>query len=299
MVIERIPIVAGSFYPRTESACRESLEACLAAVLPAAQERAGRPRVGVVPHAGWMFSGPTAATTFVDFAQRARDTRAFVLLGAVHVGGVSRPTIFSTSPASWKTPLGAVPLDAAIAKALLAALRPGFVEVATEAHEDEHSIEVQLPFIAHLFPRASIVPIAVPPHPSAIELGAALAEVVRAQPDVAIIASSDLTHYGPRYHFTPRGRGEEALAWVREVNDAAILERITELDAEALLPMARSRQNACGAGAVTAAIAAARALGATRADVLAYTTSADVRPELGGRENFVGYAAATASCAAS
>jgi hypothetical protein len=242
-----------------------------------------------------VFSGATAAAAFRDLAERAPDTRSFVLLGAVHVSGVSRPTIYATTAACWQTPIGSVSIDADLASAIRDAARE-LVDVGGDAHEDEHSLEVEVPFVAHLFPDAKLVPIAVPPAPAATALGARLAEVLRAREAVAIVASSDLTHYGPRYRFTPHGRGAGALDWVKRENDAAIVDRMAALDADAILPMARERQNACGAGAIAAALAAARGLGAARGDVLAYTTSADARPDLAGREDFVGYVAVTASC---
>ncbi len=100
------------------------------------------------------------------------------------------------------------------------------------------------------------------------------------------MASTDLTHYGPHYGFEPKGRGPEALRWVREQNDPAFIDAVAGGDAGQVLAVAQRRHNACSAGGVAALMALAAAEGAAFAP-LAYATSADARP--GDRDNFVGY----------
>lgn len=285
----RRPAVAGSFYPREEAACRAALEGHLAeARLTSAAFTAAPARVGVVPHAGWVFSGTTAASTFLAFARASPPPRTFILLGAVHVPGVRHPSLYADHEAAWWTPLGNVGLDLEVTGLLLAAdAAVGVVQ--PEAHEGEHSIEVQVPFVRLLFPEARIVPIAVPPTSSALRLGEALGAVLRQRPDVVVVASTDLTHYGPRYGFLPHGRGAAGRRWVRDTNDAEMLEAMTDLRAADVLTLSGLHHNACGPGALAAALQAARSCGAERGQCLAYTTSADARPDLGG-EDFVGYA---------
>jgi hypothetical protein len=108
---------------------------------------------------------------------------------------------------------------------------------------------------------------------------------------VLLVASTDLTHYGPNYRFTPKGVGSEALRWVKEENDSRMLDAIRRMDAESLVGLARECKNACGPAATACVLAAARELGATAAHVLEYTTSHDVLPR-GEPTNFVGYVGA-------
>lgn len=174
------------------------------------------------------------------------------------------------------------------------ALAGDLLEDNPRAHVGEHSIEVQVPLIQHLFPDAKIVPIAVLPEPAATEIGLAVARAIRNSGcDAVCLGSTDLTHYGPAYGFTPRGYGEKAIQWVRDENDRRMIDLALRLDAEAAVPEAESRTNACGSGAVAATLAAARQLGAERGCLVHYTTSYDVmREQMGERDSdaAVGYA---------
>jgi len=103
---------------------------------------------------------------------------------------------------------------------------------------------------------------------------------------LSVIGSTDLTHYGPNYGFSPKGQGSEAEKWVREKNDRAVIDKMTALDGEGVINEALSSRNACCGGAAAAAIEAAKCLGAVKAQKIAYTTSL----EKGGGSSFVGYA---------
>ena len=108
---------------------------------------------------------------------------------------------------------------------------------------------------------------------------------------VGYLGSTDLTHYGPRYQFTPHGVGPEGLRWAKDVNDRRMLDVMIELREEDAVREAAEHRNACGAGAVAATIAACKAGGANRALVLAHTTSNEVlRARYGDMEDAVGYA---------
>jgi AmmeMemoRadiSam system protein B len=265
------------------------IEECLAgASTPPADQR---PVGGIVPHAGWAFSGPTAAKVFYSFSGPVRP-RTFVLFGAVHVWGVRRPALYSGDP--WWSPLGPVEVDRDLARELAEAAGDQMIRD-DEAHDGEHSLEVQVPFVRYLFPDACIVPILVPPGPDAVALGTRIGQFLASREDVMTVGSTDLTHYGPRYGFAPQGTGPAALAWVRGTNDRAMLDLMRGMQAEEVIPEASRHQNACGAGAIAAAVAAARARKAADVLVVDYTTSADVRPEW-GCENFVGYAGVLFSC---
>ena len=280
----RLPAVAGMFYPADEvSARREVARALCGAQLP---ELDAPIRGSVVPHAGWTYSGSTAARVFAAVhSQGAPET--LVLFGAVHSWGVSRASMHASG--SWRTPLADLLIDEALAGAVLDGAE-GLIVDRPQAHAGEHSIEVQLPFIKYLFPETRILPIAVPPTEDAHRVGSAVARVVAAQGrEVPAVASSDLTHYGPRYGYAPVGVGEESLAWAR-ANDARLLALITTMRIDHVLGEAAAHKNACGAGAIVAAMAYASELGATKGIVLAQTTSHEEMP-MGTPSDFVGYGA--------
>jgi AmmeMemoRadiSam system protein B len=209
-----------------------------------------------------------------------------VLLGAVHVPFVSAPTVYDGH--AWDSPLGPVAVDDLLRSALLSLGGP-FLRPGSHAHEDEHALEVQIPFIRQLLPAASILPIAVPPDERAAALGRLVGEAVTADPRaVAVVASSDLTHYGRRYGFAPAGAGPGALEFGRR-NDQLLLDRALALDPPGVLDEALSHHNACGPGALAACCAAMQVLGATERRLLQRTTSYDVKPD-GDPGFFVGYA---------
>ncbi len=283
----RKPRVAGSFYPGTAREIRDTVQGWLEQV---PVEVSGTVYGGIVPHAGWVYSGQTALRVFKALALQERlqgeqpDTVLF--FGAVHTPGVPGPSLYGSG--MWRTPLGDVAIDGDLARELLAA-DARFVD-RPSAHADEHSIEVQVPFVQVLFPQARILPVAMPPHSDAQALGAVTAAVIQSSGKrVAVIGSTDLTHYGPRYGIAPAGTGEAGLAWAHE-NDRRMLDLIVGLQTERVLPEARAHYNACGPGAVVAAMAAAQALGATRGELLHYTTSYEVMP-YGRPTDLVGYGA--------
>lgn len=285
----RRPIVAGAFYPQEATLCRQQVKACLAQAPLVAV--AGTVLGGMVPHAGWVYSGPTAGTWFQALAAGPAP-ETFVLFGAVHSWGVDAPSLYTQGV--WRTPLGDVAVDEEVAHALLAQPEALVVD-RPAAHAQEHSLEVQLPFVQHLFPQARILPIAVPPLDLAPAVGRQVAQAVRAAGRRAVaLGSSDMTHYGPRYGMAPAGVGLPALEWTH-ANDRRLLDLAVRLRAEEIVPEARVRHNACGAGAVAAAIAFAVALGATQGALLHYTTSYEVLPE-GRPSDLVGYGA-VAFCA--
>jgi len=279
----RMPVVAGAFYPQQANACRNQIIAFLdRAKLP---EFAKPVLGGMVPHAGWVYSGGTAAYLYATLAKTTVET--VVLLGAVHHWGVNNPTIYPAGV--WRTPLGDVPVDDELGEVVVA-ISNGSVRSDARAHQQEHSIEVQLPFVQLTAPQARILPIAVPPEPEALNLGKYLAQAVeQTERKVFVIASSDLTHYGPRYGYAPAGVGLHGLEWAHG-NDAQLLDTVTKLQADAVLLMAERQRSACGGGAIAAAITCSKAMGAQQGILLHYTTSYDVLPD-GHPSDLVGYGA--------
>lgn len=302
----RSPAVAGTFYPSDGSSCRGLIDRCRD------EAAAGRWRVakadlappspvgwlgGIVPHAGWVYSGTLAAAVFeaiahpagrpsASSAPAAATPRAIILFGAVHVWGVRKTAIYPAG--AWHTPLGDAEIDTDLAREIAERLGD-LADTSAQAHADEHSIEVQVPFVQTILPDVRIVPIMVPPGPDAARVGERLGDLLVDRPDIVAVGSTDLTHYGPRYGFTPKGVGPHSLRWVREENDRRMVDLILKGRAEDVVPEYQNNQNACGPGAIAAAVAAARTRGRASGRLLAYATSLDVRPERTAQD-FVGYA---------
>ncbi len=268
----RQPVRAGTFYESSAPSCRRHA----LKLLDLADPPPDLPRPlygGLVPHAGWMFSGRLAARTIRALAAERPGT--IVLFGADHVGTARLGEVYDSGV--WRTPLGDVEVDADLAAALIAAgtdLRSN-----PPAHDHEHSLEVQIPLLREALPDVKILPIAVPPLPIAVQIGETVGKLLREQhPTARVLGSTDLTHHGGHFG-SPGGRGEQSEAYTR-VNDRRILDRIEALDAEAIVPEAQQHMNACGGGAIAATLAAVRALGAERGIVLEYTNSYKVVHEL-------------------
>jgi AmmeMemoRadiSam system protein B len=284
----RKPVVADEFYPGDRETCLAEIRKCLPAEVPQGDGPAA-PVGGLVPHAGWRFSGALAALVLATIKHRRGTVGTFIICGAAH-------RYFGVTPAvdgsdAWDTPLGRTEIDPALRQAVLDS---GTAQTDSAAHRHEHSIEVQVPLIQHLFPDARILPIIVPANNSALPLGEALAQVAPAAGRTVIcLGSTDLTHYGPYYNFIPMGVGSEALHWASEVNDRQFIDLALSLEPERLLANALENGNACGPGAAAAVVAAAKRLGASKGTLLAHTNSNEVMlREMGtaGRDS-VGYAA--------
>jgi MEMO1 family protein len=288
-MIVREPIVAGRFYAAHPDRCQAELADLLAqgwSVNPNAPQR--RLLGGIVPHAGWAFSGAVAARVFRALATTHKP-KVIVLFGSVHSYRGQKAALFSSG--RWETPIGPVVVDARLAERVLGHTNQIIADV--HAHEDEHSIEVQMPFIRHLFPDALVLPVMVPPTASAHEVGEAVARTLDVyQYDALVVGTTDLTHYGPRYGLTAHGVGREGNTWAKDTNDRRFLDLVLDLRATEVVAEAARHKNACSAGAVAATIRCAVALGATEATVLAHTSSSEVAEllSLGEQEDSVGYA---------
>jgi hypothetical protein len=285
----RKPIVAGQFYAGQHDACVDEINECLGEAAVAES----LPEVlvgGIVPHAGWMFSGSLAAMVFSAIKQQHAKVNTFIIFGAAHSYFGQMSALYDKGV--WVTPLGEIAVDEELAERLLSS---GAAVSNPAAHKSEHSIEVQVPFIQHLFPGAKILPVIVPPIPQAIKLGETIGDIIGVQKDKKFICigSTDLTHYGPRYGFTPVGMGEEAFKWASEVNDRQFIDLALRLEAQQMLANAAENGNACGSGAAAAAAAAAKRLGKTKGILLAHTNSNEAMMSKMGSsgQDSVGYAA--------
>ncbi len=285
----RKPIVAGQFYPGQYDSCLSEINQYLKTdfsnrLLPE------RIVAGIVPHAGWAFSGELAAMVFSAIKERQQKVNTFVIFGAAHSYFGQNPAVFDRG--SWITPLGQIAVDEELAAVVLKQMS---LAGDVSAHASEHSIEVQIPFIQHLFAGAKILPIIVPPASQAIELGETLGGIISSEKNkkIVCIGSTDLTHYGPRYGFIPKGVGIDGINWAHDVNDKEFIDLALKLEPEKLFINSIENHNACGPGAAVAAIAAAKKLGKTDGLLLAQTNSNEIMQTKMGTSSTesVGYAA--------
>ncbi len=286
---KRRPIVAGQFYPGQRDSCIEQVNECL-------REYAIEDKLpetidaGIVPHAGWTFSGAPAALVFSAIKHRHPKVHTFVIFGAAHGYCGSESAVYDSG--GWTTPLGEIAIDEELADAVI---ESGAAVGDCGAHANEHSMEVQVPFIQHLFAGAQILPILTPPNEQSIKVGKIVASIIASDQErkIVCIGSTDLTHYGPAYGFTPMGTGGKAIAWAKDVNDKKFIDLALKLEAKKMLEIAAANCSACGAGAAAAAVTVAKALGKTRGVLLAHTTSSEVMRKKMGQSSAesVGYAA--------
>ena len=230
---------------------------------------------GILPHAGWHFSGRLAVEVLSSLA-RGIDT--IVIIGG-HMDSTDR--IVSAFEDSYETPLGELKADLP----LLEALRPG-LDI-REDRERDNTVEVHLPIVRCLAPAAMVLGMRAPPSLVAVDLGKRIAEAAASLGRRAVVAgSTDLTHYGVNYDFSPAGSGAEALRWVREVNDRRMIESMLALSVGETLERARRERSACSIGGAVAAMSFAREQGISEGNLIGYMTSSDVSPG----PSFVGYA---------
>ncbi len=265
----RAPIVAGAFYPSQPEPLRRQIVEFLVDAGSSGSNSLTSSVGLIVPHAGYVYSGSVAAVGFQEVANRGKP-EVVVILGASHTG---LGHWFSLSPHSaWATPLGESPVDNDMMSRLVAA---GFKQEEAPFAQ-EHSIEVQLPFIQYLWGlEMAIVPICISPAPlSEIQEAArALAKALGARKGL-IIASSDFTHYEPDHV-------------ARSVDNRA-LDRILALDVPGFHRLCRDEGlTICGTGAIEVLMTLARAGNLTATQTVRYATSGDVTGDL---RSVVGYA---------
>lgn len=271
----RHPAVAGSFYPAEPEELEKLIEDCLIShpLGPKGEALSFSSLLGgMVPHAGYVYSGPCAAH-FYSILER--DTACVILLGVNHRG--RGPKAALSAARFWETPLGKVEVDQDL-KGLIEARVP-FLRENDRAHFEEHSLEVQLPFLQRVLQGFSFLPISLSylSVEECRELGEAVAHLYEtnrsAGTKTVLIASSDLSHY-----LSP----EET-----ERLDRMALEQVLALEPQGLLRVVEERQiSMCGVYPTAVFLFAARALGAKRTQLLKHCHSGDAAP----MREVVGYA---------
>ncbi len=260
----RNPIVAGQFYPGSPVGLRRMIESMVEPGVEKVEV------VGLVsPHAGYVYSGFVAGAVI----SRIKFKDTFVILGPNHTG---RGKAFSImSKGAWRTPLGDVEIDLELGRRILAA--SSYLEEDFAAHQYEHSLEVQVPFLQFFKPDVRIVPIILAHGDGAVykKIGREVAGAIKeSKRGVVVLASSDMTHYEP--HESAKTKDSKAIEAILALDEDELLKRVDELDI-----------SMCGYAPVVSLISAAKELGAKEAELVKYQTSGDTS---GDYSAVVGYA---------
>ena len=258
----RRPVVAGQFYPSNPRTLKKDIKSYFSGIeISPDQAITG----AVVPHAGYMYCGRTAAHVYAALPEA--DT--FVIIGPNHTGYGSA---VSMSSDAWSTPLGDIDIDIDLVESLPRRI----IDVDESAHKSEHSIEVQIPFLQTRFRDFKIVPICMglQDEETAREVSIELMDTLQeTDKKIVVIASSDFTHYEP---------AQDAYD-----TDHYVIEPLLELNVTEFYSRIRQRNaSVCGYGPIAVMMRLCRGLGANSGKLLAYSNSGEVQP----MAEVVGYA---------
>jgi AmmeMemoRadiSam system protein B len=269
----RKPAVAGSFYPGNPEQLQDMITGYLEAAGPLSDEFKNDKIMGIIsPHAGYVYSGPVAAYGYNYLAQSGFER--FIVIAPSHRGRFNGISVIPKG--FYRTPLGDVEIDSDLGERLEQRDHFGFIK---EAHEVEHSLEVQIPFLQMVKPEAVIVPLVIgttDPELCRI-IGETIAgEIKSSGKEYGIIISTDLSHY----------HSYDA-AVKKDKSFIAALESFDENRVEEVVLSGRSE--ACGEGAVLTGISLAKGLGAKKIKTVKYANSGDTA---GSKDQVVGYLSA-------
>lgn len=270
----RSPAAAGQFYPDSKKELSSQLKSFFE--LPVSCENKGKILAAVSPHAGYAYSGAIASYAYREL-KKDRKIETAAIIGPNHTG--IGPDISIFPEGTWETPLGEVMVDEKLAKKI--AGKPvmdaagNMFTLDETAHEAEHSVEVQVPFLQYLFGEVKIVPICMMDQSfeTSVALGKRIADV--AGGETVVIASSDFSHYIP--YEQAYGRDGKAIEAIKKLDEKLLFDYVSKYDI-----------SMCGPGCVAAAITYAKEKGAKEGRLLRYATSGDVVED---KKAVVGYAA--------
>jgi len=266
----RKPSHAGTFYPGGKSELTKTVDSLLKDAHPAGIK--GRAVAMIVPHAGYIYSGPIASHAY----RLIKDIspKRIILLGPSHYYPLSNPTLYGEG--SFSTPLGEIPINSALTNKIKK--RCPDIKVSQEAHRQEHSLEVQLPFLQRVVSHFEIVPILVPPHREALDEekpAKVLAGLLKEDKDLIILVSTDLSHF--HSYNQARRIDEDTVKLIKEMSVKKLGQGILS-----------GKNELCGDGAVLTGMLCAREFGAKNVEVLSFASSGDIQ---GDKSRVVGYAA--------
>jgi len=293
-MIIRKPVRAGSWYPGSKSALISELDSMFLheagprkKPLNTDNRSPSKAIAGIIsPHAGYACSAPVAAHGFLALAADRKEIDTAILLGNKHTH--YGPEISIAGHDAWETPLGRVTVNKELSDKIMSgtdALSKNLndlIGIDTSAHDNEHSIELQLPFLQYIFPEFSILPIAIGhiPTEESVEFGNYLADVILDNElDAVAVASTDMTHG----NYPPFLNHQE----VKELDEKAI-KPILDLDPKALEEAVRRyRISMCGVGPVKVLLSLVKKMGCNKAELFKYATSGET---CGSMNAVVGYA---------
>ncbi len=267
----RPPIAAGTFYDIDVTMLRKQLGSCFKVKFKKPKKKV---IAAIVPHAGYVYSGSIAAHAYSSL-----EKNNYLILGTNHSGLGARFALMKKG--LWKTPLGEIVIDEGFANKLLSECK--LVEYDVMPHENDHSIEVQLPFLQYRFGSDfNFVPLSVLNDIADEDLvesckivGKAIGKTIKKEKGRwTVLASSDFSHFIPR--LAAEKTDKYLIKSILKLDEREFIERINE-----------KRASVCGYGAIATCISAAKELGAKKAELLKYGTSADVTQE---DHSVVGYA---------
>ena len=275
---QRKRILPRGWYPFDGKDCKKEIESYLEGWTPS-EIPSSKGLGGIVPHAGWYFSGRLAARVFYTLKLKGK-VDVVVLYGG-HLSAEDLPRIVTEE--TCETPLGDIEIQTGFVKNLMKS-----IEMRKESPTSgDNTIEVQLAMVKYFFPETKLVALRSPLSLKAETLGREVTEIAKKEGiSILAIGSTDLTHYGPNYGFLSKGIGPASVEWVKNVNDKGFIDRALRMDAEGLLKHAMENDSACSAGAAISAMATCKAFGAGKGILLDYYTSYDIMPD----NSFVGYA---------
>jgi AmmeMemoRadiSam system protein B len=285
----RQPTVAGQFYDANETNLRETIEKCFTdsrgpGKILKVKNTNKKIKGLIVPHAGFIFSGSIAAYSYKFLAEHGF-ADSFIIIGPNHTGMGSDVSVMTEG--EWMTPFGTTQINEKIAKQLVCDI----IDKDETAHNYEHSIEVQLPFLQFIIGNNNFnfVPICMKKQDfgTSQEVGNIIANIIKnSDENIVIIASTDFTHAGFNYNsMPPEGIRVDNYA---QNQDKLAIEKILELDSKGLInTVEKNNITMCGYGPVASLIIATKQLGAKEVELLKYGTSYEVQPS----NSCVGYAA--------
>ena len=280
----RKPIVAGQFYPASFEDLDKQINQCFTSKFGPGSlpiKRRNKDILGIIaPHAGYPFSGPCAAWAYKEIAE-SKFPDLYIMLGLSHSGHQS-----SVSLEDWETPFGVITTDKEFNNLLI---KNSNLKQDENAHSEEHSIEVQLPFLQFVnkdyLKRLRIAPIIASHNTNFEELAKSIAKTIKeSNKKVCLIASSDFTHYGFNYSYFPFSDNikdnlynldNKAIDFIKQLNTHKFLDYIKETGA-----------TICGSMPIAVTIETAKLLGAKKSRLLHYYTSGDITNDYGSA---VGY----------
>lgn len=275
-LITRNPVAAGYFYPQSSSDLRTTIDKFMRGVRVDKDEILG----AVVPHAGYIYCGRPQAYVYKTLIENP----TFVIIGPNHTGLGAEASIMSEGV--WKTPLGSCRIDTEIARKILN--NSEFLKEDLYAHTQEHSIEVQLPWLQYRFRDVKFVPIVIGSNNPEVykDIGQAIKKAIEMTKTI-VIASSDFTHYGDVYGYTPvRGGPSKVLKFIEDVDKEAAKAICDRAPERFLEIVEKYKATICGKGPIAAMLYAVKD-NALKGTLLDYTTSYEVSRNI---DTLVGYA---------